>query len=220
MTTEQANVACYEPGHQLIKMGNCLARCCGKLDRRRNYFKSRDSTDQFQSIEFENLMDDDTPQDEMSRLLTDREVQLLKSRQFDVIVHEQKRIDQELEIKLSHQEEELKREEEAYFEAKREAAYIAKLQRAKEKTAIKNASINGSRSWLGDDEEWEVAGGEDDFEIFLANVKARSLAARAQIHASYGDVNSSSSSTAQTKDRSLTEGSSLDLEWDHEADGQ
>lgn len=57
---------------------------------------------------------------------------------------------------LSHQEEELKREEEAYFEAKREAAYIAKLQRAKEKTAIKNASINGSRSWLGDDEEWEV----------------------------------------------------------------
>lgn len=30
------------------------------------------------------------------------------------------------------------------------------------------------------------AGGEDDFEIFLANVKARSLAARAQIHASYG----------------------------------
>lgn len=32
-----------------------------------------------------------------------------------------------------------------------------------------------------------------------------------------GDGQSSSSSTAHTKDRSLTEGSSLDLEWDHEA---
>lgn len=57
---------------------------------------------------------------------------------------------------LAQQEEELKREEEAYFEAKREAARVAKLQRAKEKAAKKNATINGSRSWLGDDEEWEV----------------------------------------------------------------
>ncbi|KAK7498596.1 hypothetical protein BaRGS_00010256 [Batillaria attramentaria] len=117
---------------------------------------------------------------------------------------------------LAQQEEELKREEEAYFEAKREASRVAKLQRAKEKAAKKNATINGSRSWLGDDEEWEVAGGEDDFEIFLANVKARSLAARAQVNAGDGQ-GSSSSSTVHTKDRSLTEGSSLDLEWDHEA---
>lgn len=181
--------------------------------------KTRYNVERDQFIEFENLMDEDTNQDEMSRLLTDREKQLLKSRQFDVIVHEQTQIDKEIESKLAEEEEELKREEEAYLEAKREASRIAKLQRAKEKAAKKNATVNGARSWLGDDEEWEVAGGEDDFELFLANVKARSVAARAQVH-NQGDGHSSSSSTMHTKERSLTEASSLDLEWDHEADGQ
>jgi hypothetical protein len=57
---------------------------------------------------------------------------------------------------LARQEEALRREEEAYVEAKREAARSAKLQRAKEEAAKKNATINGSRSWLGEDEEWEV----------------------------------------------------------------
>ncbi|XP_070186958.1 AP-1 complex-associated regulatory protein-like isoform X1 [Littorina saxatilis] len=201
-------------------MGNCITRCCGILNRSRRklYLKTRYSTERDQSIEFENLMDDEDNNDEMSRLLTDHERQLLKSRKFDAIVHEQNRIDKEIDEQLAQQEEELKRDEESFFEAKREASRIAKLQRAKEKAAKKNATINGSRSWLGDDEEWEVAGGEDDFEIFLANVKARSLAARSQVHAGQGDAHSSSSSTVHTKDRSLTEGSSLDLEWDHEAD--
>ena len=59
-------------------------------------------------------------------------------------------------MQLAQQEEELRREEESYYEAKREAGRIAKLQRAKEKAAKKNATINGSRAWLGDEEEWEV----------------------------------------------------------------
>ncbi|XP_076446783.1 AP-1 complex-associated regulatory protein-like isoform X2 [Babylonia areolata] len=200
-------------------MGNCFTWCCGLLDsRRRKYLKTRYHVEGNQSIEFETLMDEESPHDEMSRLLTDREKQLLKSRQFDVIVHEQTEIDKELDHQLAEREEELKREEEAYIEAKREAARIAKLHRAKEKAAKKNATANGSRSWLGDDEEWEVAGGEDDFELFLANVKARSVAARAQVHAPV-DGHSPSSSAMLTKERSLTEASSLDLEWDHEADG-
>ncbi|XP_023931881.1 AP-1 complex-associated regulatory protein-like, partial [Lingula anatina] len=58
------------------------------------------------------------------------------------------------------------------------------------------------------------AGGEDDFEMFLASVRARSLKTRAQN--SVTDSPSTSSST-QTKDRSHTEGSSIDLEWEHEA---
>lgn len=200
-------------------MGNCINRCFGVLDRKRKYLKTRYNVERDQFIEFENLMDEDNHQDEMSRLLTDREKQLLKSRQFDVIVHEQTQIDKELDHQLAEHEEELRREEEAYIEAKREANRIAKLHRAKEKAAKKNATVNGSRSWLADDDEWEVAGGEDDFELFLANVKARSVAARAQIHASQGDGHSSSSSTMHTKERSLTDASSLDLEWDHEADG-
>lgn len=61
-------------------------------------------------------------------------------------------------LQLSKQEEELRAEEEAYYEAKREAARIAKLQKVKEKAAKgKNATTKGGRSWLGDDEnEWEV----------------------------------------------------------------
>ena len=57
---------------------------------------------------------------------------------------------------LAKQEEDLKHEEESYYEAKHEAGRIAKLHRAREKASRKNATINGSRSWLGDDEEWEV----------------------------------------------------------------
>ncbi|KAL8563540.1 hypothetical protein ACOMHN_025394 [Nucella lapillus] len=81
-------------------------------------------------------------------------------------------------------------------------------------------TINGARSLPAEDEDWEVVGDrDDDFDMFLAGVKARSVAVRAQLglHAGQGDGQSSSSSNAHTKDRSLTEGSSLDLEWDHEA---
>ncbi|OWF39371.1 AP-1 complex-associated regulatory protein [Mizuhopecten yessoensis] len=119
---------------------------------------------------------------------------------------------------LAQQEEELRLEEEKFYEAKREAARTAKLQRAKE-TATRNKNSNRkSKSWLGDDEgEWEVAGGEDDFEMFLASVKARSYKATAHLRQGSGDGQSSNSSgTTQTRDRSHTEGSSLDLEWEHE----
>ncbi|CAE1275472.1 unnamed protein product [Acanthosepion pharaonis] len=121
---------------------------------------------------------------------------------------------------LAKQEEELRMEEEAYYEARREAARIARLQRVAKEQAAKNFSKIGAtgRSWLGDNEnEWDVAGGEDDFEMFLASVKARSLSARTQLRQASADGQSTSSSTTHTRDRSHTEASSLDLEWDHEA---
>ena len=56
---------------------------------------------------------------------------------------------------LQDDEEELRREEEAYIEAKREAAHIAKLQKQKEEEAAKQT--NGPKSWkAGEDGEWEV----------------------------------------------------------------
>ena len=61
-------------------------------------------------------------------------------------------------VQLVHQEEELRMEEEAYYEAKREAARVAKMQRVKEK-ALKDAGIvkKGPKAWLGEDEsDWEV----------------------------------------------------------------
>ncbi|KAK3091109.1 hypothetical protein FSP39_017181 [Pinctada imbricata] len=155
------------------------------------------------------------------RLVTEREKQLLASKQYTELVHEQKRVDKEIDEKLARQEEELRLEEEKFYEAKKEASRIAKLRKKKEETA-KNSTKKGEKSWLGDQEnDWEVAGGEDDFEMFLANVKARSLKTAARLRQGSGDGQSSSSSaaTSHSKDRSersQADGSSLDLEWEHE----
>ncbi|ESO89025.1 hypothetical protein LOTGIDRAFT_154100 [Lottia gigantea] len=225
-------------------MGNCLAKCCGRFDKRRQYLRTRYDVERDYSIEFENLMDEDNNQYEanrcqlqltsgpftvstyvrllylcfvyLSRPLTDHEKAILSKRQYTVLLHEQKKIDQEIDAKLAQHEEEIKQEEEALIEAKREAARTAKLQRAKEQAAKKNATTHGSKSWLdGNEDEWEIAGGDDDFEIFLASVKARSLAARTQAQLRQGSGDGQSSSSSLTKDR--TDVSSLDLEWDHEA---
>ena len=62
-------------------------------------------------------------------------------------------------FQLVRQEEELRMEEEAYYEAKREAARAAKLQRAKEQQGKSNALVpaKGGKSWVGEDEsDWEV----------------------------------------------------------------
>lgn len=170
-------------------------------------------------------MDDDS-QNEMSKLVTEREKQLLQSRQYNALVKEQNIVDAEIDSKLQREEEELRREEEAYYEAKQEAARIAALQRAKEEQARLQATSNGPKNWTpGDDSDWEVAGGEDDFEKFLAGVKARSLRNTAHLRKDVesddaskdGHSSSSSTPTAHVRDRSQTDGSnSLDLEWEHE----
>lgn len=48
-------------------MGNCIARCFGIADRRRKYLRTRYSVERDFSIEFENLMEDDPVQDEVTR---------------------------------------------------------------------------------------------------------------------------------------------------------
>ncbi|RUS74840.1 hypothetical protein EGW08_017397 [Elysia chlorotica] len=157
-------------------------------------------------------MDEESSRSEMTRLLTDRERHLLNGKQFDALLVEQTSLDAETDAKLATQEQELEREEEAFYEAKREAARIARLNKEKEDQSRSNPANN--RSWANED-EWETAGGEDDFEVFLANVKARSLATRSQVRNGSGDGHSSSSSNAPTRDK--TEASSIDMEWDHEA---
>ena len=49
-------------------------------------------------------------------------------------------------------------EEEAYYEAKREAARVAKMQRQREQAIKANAGVvnNGPNAWLGDENEWDV----------------------------------------------------------------
>lgn len=56
-------------------------------------------------------------------------------------------------VQLQEDEEELRREEEAYIEARREAARIAQIQQEKEAAA----RTNGPKSWkAGEDGEWDV----------------------------------------------------------------
>ncbi|XP_064635967.1 AP-1 complex-associated regulatory protein-like isoform X2 [Lineus longissimus] len=189
-------------------MGNCLGRCFGKFDKRK-YLRTRYNVERDFSIEFENLMDDETQPEEsvMGRLQ-------LSSGPFTVSSYMKW---------LAKQEEELRLEEEAYYEAKREAARVARLRKAQQnatKAGTQGAIANGPKgSWLGEDEaEWDVAGGEDDFEMFLESVKARSLTARIQQQVQFGVADTqSTTSSNQTKERSHTEASSIDLEWEHEA---
>lgn len=117
-------------------------------------------------------------------------------------------------------------EEEAYYEARREAARIARLQRVAKEQAAKNFSKIGAtgRSWLGDNEnEWDVAGGEDDFEMFLASVKARSLSARTQLRQGIVPQKAPRSATeenlvalAAQEILQVSPVNSNDLEWDND----
>ncbi|ELU05546.1 hypothetical protein CAPTEDRAFT_228182 [Capitella teleta] len=150
-------------------------------------------------------------------VVTPVERSYLKENRFEDLIREQYLVDAEIDQQLVHQEEELRMEEEAYYEAKREAARVAKMQRMKEK-ALKEAGIvkKGGKAWVGDDEsDWEIAGGEDDFEMFLESVKARSLAARTRALPAAVAVDAASEASSKD-DRSRTEASSLDLEWEHE----
>lgn len=161
-------------------------------------------------------MDDDNNEDETTRLVTEKEKQLLLTKHYTDIVSQQKIIDAEIDTKLRQEEEKIRAEEEKFYEAKREAARVAKFQKAKEATAKTKTSLRPGKSWLGDDEtEWEVAGGEDDFDMFLESVKARSLKNKTHLNQGSTDGQSSTSSPlsgTQTKDKS----SSIDLEWEHE----
>ncbi|XP_060604689.1 AP-1 complex-associated regulatory protein-like isoform X2 [Ruditapes philippinarum] len=191
-------------------MGNCLRKCFGKFDGRRKLIQTRYSVEKETSIEEE-------VQNEMSKLVTEREKQLLSTKRYNTLFSEQQLRDAEIDRKLQDDEEELRREEEAYIEAKREAAHIAKLQKQKEEAA---KQTNGPKSWkAGEDGEWEVAGGEDDFEMFLESVRERSLKATAHLRKDGDGQSSNSSPTPVTRERSHTDGSnSVELEWDHDED--
>ncbi|CAH1794175.1 unnamed protein product [Owenia fusiformis] len=213
-------------------MGNCCAKCLGKLDKRK-YLRTRYNVERTLSIEFENLMDEEGgPQDENPRPVNERERLLLSERQYDTIVHEQLRIDAEIEQKLNEQEEAIRYEEEAYYEAKREASRIAKIRRDEENKINANNLQNQSNSWLGDqEEEWEVAGGEDDFEMFLESVRARSINTRRQQLQNEGTQGVDPSLPKQPRSRTEEELAKLthknkqteaesptsnDLEWDND----
>ncbi len=87
-------------------------------------------------------------------------------------------------LRLVNQEEELRQEEEAMYEAKREAARVAKMQNHKHQKAIMGGTRANNFNWFEDESEQGLGTGNEDFEMFLDNVKQRSLAARTRAIAS------------------------------------
>ncbi|XP_052266409.1 AP-1 complex-associated regulatory protein-like isoform X2 [Dreissena polymorpha] len=190
-------------------MGNCLRKCFGRFDKRRNFLHLRYSVEKDASVEEE-------VQDEMSKLVTEREKQLLSNRQYNTLIKEQKLHDAEIDRQLHEEEERIRKEEEAYISARREAARVARLQQERE-------DASGPSSWkAGQHGQWQVAGGEDDFEMFLEGVRQRSIKAQADLRKSLSPGAGSSSSQEQgtmgvARGRSNTD-QSMELEWDHDED--
>lgn len=75
-------------------------------------------------------------------------------------------------------------EEEAYYEAKREAARVAKMQRQKEQMSKQSGALvirNGPKAWLGDDEsDWDVCVEYIEF-IKLGNDWLRNVVIKATV---------------------------------------
>ncbi|XP_068706359.1 AP-1 complex-associated regulatory protein-like [Montipora capricornis] len=179
-------------------MASCVRGCWGifseevrKLRRPANFrgrtYRRARYSEKEMSIEFENLIDEEDFNPRPRQILTETETQLISQKRFHELVEQQKKIDAEIDAQLSRDEDNLRVEEEAYYEAKREAARVAKQAKqmqenkiAKEKEKrIRRGFLDDSSlsSWLtddgmsADDAELDV----EDFDAFLEKVKARSL---------------------------------------------
>ncbi|XP_065826831.1 AP-1 complex-associated regulatory protein-like [Oscarella lobularis] len=188
-------------------MGSCGSRCfnSGLFDiggaGNRAHYKATYSQHQL-SIEVDALLeadDDDMTLDNLTRpktgLVTDEEAKAVAEGRYDRLVQRQRELDAEYERRMAKQEEDLRLEEEAYYEAKRAAARAAQLDKERKKDAGAKKSDAASSSdaafteWLNDPdnarlEEGGASDGDDvqkdveDFEMFLEAVKKRSLANR------------------------------------------
>jgi len=206
-----------------LAMAGCFKGCWGSIldefrkirrpiqPRGRSYKRARYSEKEF-SIEFENLIDDEDFYPPSRRVVTDTETELITQRKYNELVEQQKRVDAEVDAHLRKQEDDLRLEEEAYYEAKREAAKAARqarrqieerLTKQKEKTVFpKGIYDDGSLSSLNfsDDDSAELDA--EDFDSFLEKVKARSLSAKT---AEGGIFNNSYTATASWEE-GLAEG--------------
>ncbi|XP_066303737.1 AP-1 complex-associated regulatory protein-like isoform X1 [Branchiostoma lanceolatum] len=188
-------------------MGSCLGKLFDKKVQVRTsspYFTSGSRI----NIEFENLIDEDDNIDR-GRSVTREEIDALKQKRYSDLVQQQRTIDAELEAELQAQEEQLRIEEEAFYAAQREAALIAKQRKLLDEQQA--AAKNGPKAWVGgDQDDWEVAGGEEDFEKFLESVKQRAMSTRQSME---GGTEATPGDEATNENGEST---SLDLEWENE----
>ncbi|XP_006819893.1 AP-1 complex-associated regulatory protein-like [Saccoglossus kowalevskii] len=155
-------------------MGNCWDLCFGTTKSRTGSYLRNDYEGESLNIEFENLVEENDASDSQGSFILESERNHLMSRNYQKIVEDQRKLDEQIDEELNRQEGHLKVEEDAYIAAKKEAARVARQKRLEESKSKANGT--GPKRWLGENEsDWDVAGGEDDFEMFLESVKARSL---------------------------------------------
>lgn len=176
-------------------MSSSGANCCGCFStifgnikgartRARRYRRARYNEREY-SIEFENLIEDDDFQPSRRFMVSEEEKDVVSKGRYDALIDQQKRTDAAIEEQLRKQEDDLRLEEEAYYQAKREAAKVSTQSKTKqtEKATAQNKRIFDSEeftSWLSQ-ENLEITSPEldvEDFDTFLEKVKARSLSAK------------------------------------------
>jgi hypothetical protein len=129
------------------------------------------------SLEFDNLVDGDANQADVPQYgtsVTDQERLLVSERKFHDLVQYQIHVDAEIEAQLRRQEDQLRQEEEALYEARRQAARAASRLKATGDEPGHDDSADGDVSWVSAIGT-ELVAGEEDFEQFLASAESRTL---------------------------------------------
>ncbi|XP_046856231.1 uncharacterized protein LOC124449343 [Xenia sp. Carnegie-2017] len=178
-------------------MGSCwsgfLAEC-QKIRRPIDYFeRSRqirsaryNVRDRGDGIEFDNLLSEDEYEIQTKprqKVITDEEATFMKQKRYGDLVQKQEIVNMQIDQKLQQHEDDLRKQEEEFYEAKREAARVARQERAKREnrnTARKSdehikklLDESAFVSWLSDDDD-EISDHDldtQDFEEFLAKVR-------------------------------------------------
>ncbi|XP_007895195.1 AP-1 complex-associated regulatory protein isoform X2 [Callorhinchus milii] len=169
-------------------MGNCWAQCFGLFRKEANriqrgggskYFRSSAHGEHF-TIEFENLVESDEGESPGAnpRPISEDEIQILQNRHYDSIAERQGMVDSQLQTELAAQEEQLRIEEEAFYNAQREAARAAKQKRLLEQQRLQKMKRRAKVAATPDQQKGD--GGEEDFESYLQNAKSQSEAFRNQ----------------------------------------
>ena len=116
------------------RVGSCFhgfVRCIG--NRTDEPDRARYRTTQIESIKFENLLTlEEREKATRLPLVTESELQYVREGRLDKLAEDQIRRDMERDEELRREEERLKREENAYYAAKKEAAKRTKLNPTKE----------------------------------------------------------------------------------------
>eukprot|EP00794_Sanderia_malayensis_P011993 gene11992-13231_t len=164
--------------------GNIFGSIKGVRRRGRTYRRARYNEREY-SIEFENLIEEDDFVPTRKFAVSDEERELLNKGKYDALIGHQSRTNAEIEAELTKQEEDLRLEEEAYYQAKEEAAKVStqsKLRQTEKATAQSKRAFDSEEftTWLSQ-ENLEITSPEldvEDFDTFLEKVKARSLSAK------------------------------------------